>query len=427
MNYTTKQLPKSLLEISLTISAEELENFVKPAAEELSKEIKIEGFRPGKATFEVLKARLGEMKIYERAAETAIWKYYGEILSKESVQALGSPSFNIQKIAPKNPVEVKITVPLFPKILKLANWNKIKVPAKKTEITDEQVNKMLGEIQKMQTAEKIAAREAKKEDKILVDLDISLDGVPLEGGQAKNHSVYLNEPYYIPGLNEKLLGMKKGETREFKLAFLAEHFQKNIAGKEVDFKVKALDVYELVPPEINDDLAKRLGQKDLNELKKLLKQNLASEAELKERERQEAAILDELIKKSAFEEIPDLLINREVEKMIAEYRYEINRRGLKFDDYLRSIKKSANELKIDFSAKALERIKAGLMVHRVAAEEKIEANDEEVMKEIENQLNAYKDDAESQTEIRKPEYAEYVRDLLRNRKVIEFLREKCVK
>jgi trigger factor len=427
MQYTTKQLPKSLLEISLTVSAEELEKFVPETVEELSKEIKVEGFRPGKAPYDVLKAQIGEMKIYEHAAEHAIWQCYGKILEKENINALGAPRFEIQKIAPHNPVEVKISVPLFPKITKLANWKKIQIPAKKINIGGDEIDKTLSEIQKMQTIEKVIDREAKKEDKIVVDMDIILDGVPIEGGQAKNHAVYLNEPYYIPGFGEKLIGMKRGETREFKLPFPKEHYQKNIAGREVDFKVKACDVYELSSPKIDDEFAKRLGKENLVELKKLIKQNLEEEAKMKETERQEVAILDELVKNSQFEDIPDALTNREIEKMIAEYKYEIAKYGLKFEDYLASIKKSINDLRLDFAAKAAERVKASLVVREIAEQEKIKADDKEVMAEIERQLNLYKDDPSAQEEIRKPEYQNYVRTFLGNRKAVDFLRERCVK
>lgn len=427
MNYSIKPLPKSLLEISLTLSPEEVENFVSQAVEELSKDVKTEGFRPGKIPYEVLKTRIGEMKIYEHAAERAIWKCYGEILEKEKMQPIGAPRFSIQKIVPKNPVEVKIIISLFPKVLKLADLKKIKIQSKKTDISDEKVNQALGELQKMQTIETVVNREAKKEDKVLIDLDMSLDGVPLEDGQVKNHSIYLNESYYIQGLNEKLVGMKKGDAKEFKLSFPQEHYQKNIAGKEVNFKVKANDVYELSSSPLDDEFAKKLGQKNLDELKKLLKQNLMAGAETKEKERQELVILDQMIHESQFEEIPDILINREIERMVAELTYEIERQGLNFNDYLNSIQKSVNQLKLDFASKSLERVKAGLLIHEVAKQEKIEVSDEEVMKEVEKELNVYKDDVETQKEIKRPEYAEYVRNVLRNRRVMEFLRNRCIK
>jgi len=428
MNHTIKKLPKSSLEISLTITAEELEKFVPTAIEELSKEVKIEGFRPGKVPKEILAQNLGgEIKIYERAAEKAIWQFYAEILNKESISEIGSPHFNILKIAPKNPVEVKITVPVLPEVIKLADWKKIKIPAKKVEVADEEIDKTIREVQKMQTVEKMVNREAKKEDKILIDMDMSLDGVPLEGGQAKNHAVYLNEPYYIPGLVEKLIGAKKDEAREFKLSFPKEHYQKNIAGKDVDFKIKTLDVFELAAPEIDDEFAQKLGQKSLAELKQLLKDNMAAEAGAKEKERQEMAILEELVKNSQFEDIPDVLINHEVEKMVAEYKNQIAQHGLNFEEYLLSIKKSANDIRLDFTAKAVERVKASLIIRKLAEQEKIEISDKEVADEIEKELNLYKDSNEAQSQIRRPEYVGYVQGFLTNRKVLDFLREKCVK
>jgi trigger factor len=427
MQYTSKKLPKSILEISLIIPPEEMEKYIPTTVEELGKEVKIEGFRPGKVPYEILKSKIGEMKIYEHAAEHAIWQCYEEILNKEKIQPIGSPHFEIQKIAPHNPVEVKISIPIFPKVIKLADWKKIKIEAKKTKISDEEVTETLSEIRKMQTKETVVNREAKKEDKIVIDIEMFLDGVPIEGGQAKNHSIYLNEPYYIPGFNEQLLGLKKDDVKIFKLPFPREHYQKNLAGKEVEFKIKVKEVFELSLPEIDEEFAKKLGQKNLEDLKNLIKKNLEIEAEMKEGERQEIAILNEIIKNSEIEDIPEILINREIEKMLAEYKYEINKNGLNFDDYLKSIKKSIGELKLDFVPKAIERLKAALVIREFIEQEKIEISDEEVMKEIEKQLNMYKDDPETQKEIRKPEYVEYLRNFLKNKKALEFLRKQCIK
>jgi trigger factor len=190
----------------------------------------------------------------------------------------------------------------------LPDLKKIKVDTKEVKATDAEVNKMLEDLQKMQPKETVKAGASTKEDKLVIDLDMFLDKVPVDGGQAKNHQVYLNEPHYIPGLAEQLVGLAKDDTKEFSLEFPKDHYQKHIAGKKVDFKAKVNEVYQLEYAKLDDEFAKVLGQESLTKLKDLLMANLTREGEKKENERQEIAILDQMIEKTTFGEIPQVLI-----------------------------------------------------------------------------------------------------------------------
>jgi trigger factor len=279
----------------------------------------------------------------------------------------------------------------------------------------------------MQAVEKPVDREVQPKDKVTVDMNMTVDKVAIEGGTVKNHAIYLDEPYYVPGLNEKLHGMKKGETRTFKLKFPKDHFQKMIAGRDVDFEVKLTDLHEITHPEADDNFAKALGKETLEELRGLLRKNLEHEANSKERQRQEIAVLEELVKEARFEDIPETLIEGEARRMLDELDHSVSKNGLEFSDYLRQIKKTAGQLLLEFTPDAVKRVKSAILIREIGKTEKIEADDKDVIEEQTKLLNAYKEDPETQAHIRSEDGLAYVRSMLRNRKVMEFLRTTCVK
>lgn len=423
MSATIKKLPKGMIELSFEVPHEDIVKDLEAAARQISEQRPIEGFRPGKASFDVVKSRVGEMAVYEAALPSIVRRHYVKAVVENHVHSYGEPSINVTKLAPGNPVAFTATVAAVPEITSLADFRKVKVEVKQPKVDDAKVDEALKDIQRMQTKEVRVNREAQDKDKIVVDMDLSHENVPLDGGQARNHGIYLDEEYYVPGLKEKVLGMKEGEKREFALTFPADHYQKTLAGKEIGFGVTLKEVHELQHPPIDDELAKGLGQESLEKLRTLIKENMMKEAEEKERQRVEIEILDGLVEKSKFEDIPDTILNDEVNRMIDELKHGVAERGVKFEDYLVNIKKSLDELRMEFTNQALKRIKTAILIREIGEKEKVEVSDVEVMKEIENLMNRYANDPDAQAQVRTEEYQDYLRTSLRNRRVLEMLRE----
>ncbi|MEA3272663.1 MAG: trigger factor [Patescibacteria group bacterium] len=427
MQITKNNLPKSLVEITIELSTEEFEPHLKEAAKKISSEHKFEGFRPGNAPYDVVKNRVGEGTIYETALEHGARKILAEVCQKENINPVGHPEFDILKLVPKNPVSFKVTIPVLPKVIELADYEKLEIKKKEAKIKDEDIEKVLKDLQKMQTVEKETDKSAGKEDKVVIDMSISVDNVPIDGGDSKDYGVYLSEEHYIPGFNEKLVGIKKDETKEFKLKFPKEHYQKNFAGKEADFKVTCKNVFELTLPPVDDKLAEKMGQKTLNDLKDMIRKNMQSEAETKESQRQEIEMLEKISEKSKFEDVPEVLLNNEVERMLEEIKNGITKQGMLFEDYLKQINKTIIQLKLDFTPQAVKRIKTSLVIREIAQKENIKVDEKEIAEAIEKEMDFAKEDAEKQKQIRTPEYADYMRAILTNRKVIELLKSKIVK
>lgn len=431
MNVQKKQLEKSQVELMVEISVDEMKPYIKLGAEKVSREIKIDGFRPGKVPYDVLKAKIGEQTILEEAARVAINKTIDKAINEnmEENQSVGQPQVNITKLAPENPLEYKIVLAVLPEI-KLGDYKNLKVETghgASQEVKDEELNKTLEYLRESGVKEKIVDREANEGDKILVDMEMFLDKVPIEGGQGKGVAVIVGKDYVVPGFDKNLIGIKKGEIKDFSLPYPADHHMTNLAGKIVEHRVKINEVYERELPELNDEFAVKFGLKSLEELKSNIKKNLESEKKQKAEQKQEIEILEKIVKNSKFGDIPELLVNDEAHTMLHELEHSVQTQGGKFEDYLGSIKKTKEQLTLDLLPDAVKRVKTALAIREIAEVEKIKVNEIEITKKIGELLNQYKGYKKVEARVKEPGYRVYLENTLVNKKVIEKLREWNVK
>lgn len=427
--HTIEELKDNQVEFTVTVPKEEVKPFMEEAAKRLSESTKIDGFRPGKADYEIIKQKFGEMKILEEALETIVRKTFVQAVLEQEIETVGQPKIDLEKLVPGNDLIYTAVVTRMPKVTKLADFKAFSVAAKKPEVEDKDIDLALKDLQRMQTKE-VRAKEgstAGEKDKVVLSMNMKKEGVPVEGGQSPNHAIYLSEEYYIPGLKEKLVGAKEGEEKKFTLAFPKDHVQKMLAGSDIEFEIAIKEIYHLEFPEMNDDLAKSLGQKDLETMKGLIKENLQKEKDNEEKFRQEKEMLEMIADKSRFEEIPNLLLNEEINKMAHELQHRVEEQGMEFDKYLESIKKTLADLKIDFAEQALMRIKIALLLKEIAKMEKVEVDQKEMDQELDALAKQYKDNEDAKKQIYSPMYREYMESLQRNRKVIDLLRETMVK
>lgn len=422
MNYE-KKIDKGQAFLTFTIAPADYKKDVEAAAVRLSERAAIKGFRPGKAPYEMVKQQLGELRIMEEAAERVIQHAYFEAVKAEKLAAIGMPQVAIQKMAPGNDFVFTATVALLPEV-KLPDLKKIKIDVKEVKVGDADVDKVLEDLRKMQPKETPKAGAAAKEDKLVIDMDMFLDKIPVEGGQAKGHQVYLSEPHYIPGLAEKLIGLKKDDAKEFTLKFPKEHYQKHLANKDVDIKVKVNEVYTIEYATLDDEFAKAVGQESLAKLKELLTTNIAREAESKEKERQDVAILDQLIEKTTFGEIPAVLIDSEKHKMFNELKYDLDRRGIPMEQYLLDIKKKEDEIYADFTEQGTKRAKAALISRQFATDNAITVDKAAMDAELAAIRQSYAGDTTVEENLKRPEVLDTIEATIQNRKVLALLKEK---
>ena len=426
-NAVIENLPKNTVKLTVTVPLEEMQPYLQDAAAHLSEHHSIHGFRPGKAPYDAVKNSLGEMAIYEEALESIIRKTFVEALMANNIETVGSPKIDLEKIAPGNDLVYIAEVALMPKVTEMADWHGIQIKKKAVEVADRDIDLVLKDLQRMQTKEMraVIGAETKNTDKAVIDIKMTKDNVPVEGGSSANHGIYMREDYYIPGMKEKIMGMKEGEQKTFTLPFPKDHVQKSLAGTDIVFDVTLKELYHLEPPALDDTFAKTLGQETFTIIKEKIKENLQNEKNQEEQRRQEKEILEGIAKKSQFEDIPDLLLNEEINKMIDELNRALERQGVAFDDYLKNIKKTLPELKMDFTPEALNRIKIGLILRAIAKKENITVAPEELDKSL-NETAAQHEDEEIKKKIYHPNYRDYTEAVLRNRKVLENLKKTMI-
>ncbi len=423
MKVEKKDLQKSQLELNVEITWDEFKPFIKKAVEQISKETQIQGFRPGKAPYEVVKQKIGEMGILEQAARLAINKTLDEVIVKNTnKRAIGQPEVSIIKLAADNPFVYKVIVSLLPEIV-LGEYKGLKIKQKKEEIKPKEIDKIIENLREARVQEILVNRAIKNGDKALVDIKMFLDKVPLEGGQSKDTSVLLGKNYIVPGFDRQLLGLKKGDKKTFLLPYPKDHFMKNIAGKMVEFKVLIKGVYERKLPDLDDKFAQDYGLKDIEELKKNVTKSVKMEKEREAATKAEKEMLEKLVNKAKFGDLPEFLVKHEGEVMMHELEHAVEEQGGKFSDYLASLKKTKDELALDMLPQAVQRVKVSLLIREIAKKEKITISKEMVDENIKRLAQQFKNDKENLQKIHSPEYRDYTVNVLTSRKTVDKLRK----
>lgn len=342
-NIKVNKLPDSEVEITGEISLSLVESSRAKALEELNSKSNLAGFRPGHIPESVLIKNLGEMRILEEAAEIALGKEYPSILKEAKVVPIGTPMVAITKLAPKIPLEFKITTAVEPEF-DLPDYKKL-------------------------------ASEANKEEEIKVEENEIKEVIEQIRREKAHHD-----------LHEKI-----GNDN---------HDHAPIEDKDL--------------PEVNDEFAKSIGDfADLPDLKIKIEENLLKEKTFRAKEKRRLAIIESLIKETKIP-LPKVLVESELSKMMAQFRGDVVRSGLKFEDYLVSIKKTEEDIKNEWREKAEDRVKAELLVAKIGVEEKIEPSEAELEKETQHLIEHYSDADPLRARI-------YVYTMMRNEKVFEFL------
>ena len=426
MQVTKKELKKSEVELIIEVSTEETRPFLEKAAARVSQGLKIEGFRPGKAPYHIVKQKAGEMAIYQEGLDNIVSHFFIEAIKQEELNSVGSPRIEMEKVAPGNPIVFKAIVSLMPEV-KLGDYKKVKVEKKEVKVEEGEVDRAIDDLRKMAVKETLVDRPARKGDRAEVDFDAFLDQVPIEGGQGRKYPLVLGEGMMIPGFEEQVEGMNKDEVKEFQLKFPEKYQNKMVAGKKCDFKVKLLSVFNRELPEMTDNWAKELGASSLEDLKNKIKENLEAEKKFQEEQRLEMELLEKVVKQVEISEIPENLIQSEAHRMIHEFEDSIIGQGLNFDDYLKNIKKERHDLEKEFRPKAEDRVKTSIVIKEIADSEKVGAGDKEIEEETEKILRQVKGNRGAEDNIRSEGYKGYLKTIIRNRKVIEMLKQECLK
>lgn len=380
MDIKVKKLPKAEVEINVTFTEDEFKSDIDSAAKVLSKEVKIDGFRPGSVPYDVLVNHVGKDMIVNQALDTAIPRILIEVIKKEKLEVIARPKVDILS---KDPVTLKVIAPVYPEI-KIDGYNKVKVKAKEIKIDDKDVDEALKTVQKQFITWKQVLRGVKKGDKVELDFDgFDEGGAPLEGTQSKNHPLIIGEKMMVPGFEDNLIGMKTGDEKDFNLTFPKDYHKKSFQNKKVKFHVKINKIEEPELPEVNEEFIKKVSGKDtpIDEFRKNVKADLKEYKRSEEKKNNEQQLLEKFFEKIKTE-FSDLLVNEEVEYMLQDMKHDMSHKGLSFDQYLQYTKKTEEDIRKDMAKEAVKRLTLRFGLNEIMQKEKIEVSDKEIEERI---------------------------------------------
>ncbi len=395
MSATIKKLPKSQIELTITVPYADYAKAEKQAIEVVSKELKVDGFRSGQIPEDVVREKAGPATIQSATLEQIIPMTYATAVKEHEVQVIAQPQVDIKSHVEKEGDDFVYTavVAVMPEV-KLGDYKKIKVKKEKVKVTDKELNETLEMIVNRFAEWKDVEREAKDGDRVEVDFEgFDEDGKAIPSTASKNHPVVIGAKAMVPGFEEALVGTKANEDKEFKVDFPEDYHAKEMKGKKVTFKAKIGRVEEKLAQELNEAMIeKATGQKQsVDDFKKRVSEDLEREMIQRVQAEVDNKVVAEIIKITTAE-LPDYLINEEIGLLKEERKQAVTKQGLTWEQYLQHIKKTDEDFAEDHRKPAEERLMARLGVNQIIKEEKVEAAEADVDKRIQELSANYPDE-----------------------------------
>lgn len=386
-------LPKSRIKLTVSVPPALMRGFFTSVYEKLSKNIEVKGFRPGKAPKNLTIMQIGEGRLNEEILNTALQETYGQALKQEKILPVAPPKINITKMADLTTdtatLEYVAEIDLMPKV-EVGDYKKMKLKTSKVKeykVSKDELDQVLSHLKRQHAGFKDIERPAKIDDRMEIDFEGFERGVRLDNFSSKNYPIILGSKSLLPDFEEKLIGLKKGDGSDFEIEISDPKIPK-IPNKKIHFKVKVLTLQEVQMPEENDEFAKKFEKNNMDELKKAITSDIIKQKGIAENQKQENELMDELLKISKVE-IPDSLVEQELNQIIERMKNQTQTMGLGFEKYLEQIKKSEEELRKDMSAQAEKTVKIGLILGEIGKQEKIDLKDKESVKKIIEKVLSY--------------------------------------
>ena len=394
MKVTKSQSDKNHVKLAITLEMPEWTAVLDKAAGKVSEGMKIDGFREGKAPRDIVIAKAGEARVVSAAIELAVEEFYPVAVKQENLRPIAFPKISVDKGNLTEPLEFTAEVAVLPEVV-LGDYSKIKLEKRVESVGDEQIEDVLKNMQKKAVEFQEVERKAVMGDWTEIDFDGFVEGKPFEGGSSKKHPLIIGDKVFIPGFEEGLVGLGKGEEKDIEVTFPADYHNKELAGKPAKFKVKMNLVKAVNYPELNDEFAKKhAGQESLEVLKADIKKYLIEEAEKKAEESVRENALLELVKVAKID-LPEEMIEQELDSMVHDLKHQAEHSKMSFEDYLKKAGVNEAGLKSQWREQAESRVRIGLALEAFRDAEKISADDSDVEAEIKKLKEMYPQDGEN--------------------------------
>ncbi|GIP55000.1 MULTISPECIES: trigger factor [Paenibacillus] len=390
MKATWEKIEKNLGVLEVEVEAERVTAALDKAFQKVVKKVNVPGFRKGKVPRAIFESRFGVESLYQDAIDILLPEVYTEAVDQTDIFPVDRPEVDVEQFAKGQAFKFKAKVTVKPEV-KLGDYKGIEVPATDVEVSEEELSEELTRMQERHAELVVIDEEAAQNgDTVVIDFDGSVDGVPFEGGKAERYSLELGSNTFIPGFEEQVVGLATGDFKDVTVTFPETYHAEELAGKEAVFKVKVHEIKRKQLPELDDEFAKDVSEFDtLDEYKEDLKKQLQSRKE-KEGEAERERVLVDKIGENAEVEIPQAMIDSEVQNMVRDFDNRLRAQGMNLDMFLGFSGQTIEDLQGQMTNDAEKRVRNNLVLEQIAKAEKIEATEEEINKELQDMADAYK-------------------------------------
>ena len=327
-------MKKNIKEINVTIEGEKWQKAIDKAYDKVSRKVKIDGFRPGKAPKDIFLKKYGKENLLVEAADSCMQDAYMDILKdNEGLEIVAQPKVEIKGVSDEK-LELMFTLILKPEV-KLGKYTGLGVKKEEAKVTKKEIEESIDHMRSHYAENVTKDGKVANGDIAIIDFEGFKDGVAFAGGKAENYSLTIGSNSFIPGFEEQIIGMEKGEEKELNLTFPEDYHAEELKGAPVVFKVKVNEIKEVKVPELDKDFFEDLGMEGIDS-KEALEKQVEENIKTRKESELENKYLDELLEAAAKNtevDIPDAMIEEEIDRMLKQYEENLNMQGITLEQF----------------------------------------------------------------------------------------------
>ena len=380
---------KNVHEIKIEIKGDEWGKKLDDAFKKEVKKVKIDGFRPGKAPRNIYEKKYGKASLVVSAVDDAMNDAYQKALKELNDLPIVQPTVEIEK-ADNDGVIYKFTFTTKPEV-KINKYTNLGIKKDVVKVTKKDVDSEIEKLRKEYADLQVKEGAIENGDTAIIDFEGFMDGKAFDGGKAENYSLEIGSNSFIPGFEDALIGLKSGDEKDIDLTFPKDYHAEELKGKKVTFKVKVHEVKTKVYPELNEDFFLDLGLDDVKtkeDLEETIKKTMTDQKEYEAENKYVDALFDALLKETKVD-VPHELIHEELDRMVKDYEERLKMQGITLDQFYKFTNSSEEALKDQMHEEAEKRIKLRFAIEEIIDLEKIDATDEEALKDAEEKAKSH--------------------------------------
>ena len=382
MSATVERISSNKVKLSFDIDAAQFEGAMNKAYLKVRNRVTLPGFRKGHAPRKLIENYYGEAFLYDEAFNFIFDEVYAPAVEENKLEVVDTPEVDIQQIGTGKNLQFTCEVFVYPEVT-LGEYKGVKVTKSNTLVSDEEVAERLEAERRKQGSEaKVEDRPVQDGDTVNLDYAGSIDGVAFAGGTAEGQTLKIGSNTFIPGFESQMIGMQLGEERDLQVTFPEDYNAKELAGKAAVFHVKVNEITETRLPDLDDEFAKDISEFDtLEEYKASIRAKLEQEAAERDKDAFTNAVLGKVID-GATVEIPDAMIERQIDSMVRDFDYRLRAQGLRMQDFMKYMGQDEKAFRDSYRQQAERSVRAHLVLGEIEKVEAIDATDEEIDAQI---------------------------------------------